>query len=103
MTTKTTTELIPGDRLIVAKGIERTVSKVTDSGYLNHSNKPILNVHYAEGNTPEWSGGNLGAEDSVWTLADSCHGCGHLSDLHSWSRDGSPCGLCRCGDYLTVA
>jgi hypothetical protein len=64
-----TLDLEPGMRLLVARGIVRTVGAVTDSGYVATSG-PIFNVWYA-GPVPDdgWPGpGNSGTRTSKWRV-----------------------------------
>lgn len=47
-TTRCTDDLTPGDRIILPGGAIRTVSHITDAGYLNYRNERIRTVHYVE-------------------------------------------------------
>lgn len=66
--TKTTLELEPGDRVQLPAGIVRTVAKVEPNGWLNYRNRPLFDVLYLEGRTPEWGHGNSASEASTWTV-----------------------------------
>lgn len=63
-----TVDLQPGDRVELPLGHVRTVSSVTRAGYVNGRGQEILTVWYAEGWTLEWSEGNTGAPDTLWTV-----------------------------------
>lgn len=67
---KTTAELVAGDRLLINGRLVRTVARVERSAFVNYRDEPIFYVMYAEGDTPEWSGGNSGIGSTGWTLAD---------------------------------
>lgn len=68
---KTTLELNPGDRVSLGGGqVVRTVALVKDSGYVNRHDRPIYSVLWREGSTPEWSGGNSGTGDYLWTVVE---------------------------------
>ena len=64
-----TSELRPGDRVMLPGGLVRTVGEVKVSEYLNYRNEPILYVMYSEGRTAEWSEGNSSIERGLWFLA----------------------------------
>lgn len=66
---KRTDELVPGDVVLLPSRVVRTVSQIVPAGYVNSRNEEILTVWYAEGSTPEWSGGNTGAPESRWKVA----------------------------------
>jgi hypothetical protein len=61
-------ELQKGDRIEVGRSLTRTVAYLTDTGYKNRRNVPILAVYYAEGDTPEWGRGNAWAATSPVTV-----------------------------------
>lgn len=70
-TEKTTLELQPGDRVAIGNGrVVRTVASVAPSGYVNRRNRPLYNVLWREGSTPEWSGGNSGTGDYLWRVVE---------------------------------
>lgn len=69
---KRTDQLKPGDRVRLPGGAIRTVSHVTDSGYVNRHNRPIRTVHYVEpADGPSVRGtwgstANTAADATVW-------------------------------------
>lgn len=68
--TKTTAELLPGDRVVLPGGLVRTVDRVVPNGWLNYRNEPIYNVMYREPAIPGvWSDGNSGIGASLWLVA----------------------------------
>jgi len=72
MTTKTTLDLQPGDVVLIGWPVaktRRTVARVVPNGYVNHRDEPLYNVLYAEGDTPEWSGGNSSNGSGTWQVA----------------------------------
>lgn len=72
MTQLMTLELAPGDRVLIDGRLVRTIKQVRPNGYLNHRDEPLYSVEYAEGDTPEWSGGNGAAGDSWWKIVTPC-------------------------------
>ena len=49
-------------------GLRRTVASVSDSGYVNYRDEPILTVRYREPASVEWSGGNTGHASGLWQV-----------------------------------
>lgn len=66
--TKTTLQLAPGDRVLLVGRHVRTVETVEPGPFVNQWGAPIFNVLWAEGSTSEWSAGNSGAAETVWTV-----------------------------------
>lgn len=65
---KRTDELEVGDVVVLPRGVRRTVSSVTDSGWVNARDETIWTVSYLGGRTADWSAGNTGIGSSVWTV-----------------------------------
>jgi hypothetical protein len=67
-----TADLVPGDVVRVAYGFgfgapERIVLRVTDSGWVNRHDEPILRVDYADMLAP-FGTANTSAASSVWDV-----------------------------------
>lgn len=68
MSAKQTIDLVPGDKVLLVGRHVRTVARVEPAGYIGMTGRPVHNVHYREGRTPEWSNANSGADTTEWTL-----------------------------------
>lgn len=77
ITTKRTDQLERGDRVCLPNAAIRTVSHITDAGYLNRDNKPIRVVHYVEpadegfGRGDWCSTGNTACDASEWKVLET--------------------------------
>lgn len=67
MVTKTTLQLVPGDRLSIGRRMTMTVREVVPAGYVGTRGHDIFNVMY-EPHGYKWSAGNSGIASSEWTV-----------------------------------
>jgi hypothetical protein len=65
-----TVALRPGMRVDLWLGQIRTVQSVTPTGDVNMRGVTLWSVMYAEGRTADWSAGNSGASDTLWTVIE---------------------------------
>jgi hypothetical protein len=70
--TKRTCDLVAGDRVILPRGVVRTVATITATRWENHRGQTIFALHYVEvdpADLAEWSGGNTAIAASEWEIA----------------------------------
>ena len=73
MTTKRTTDLAPGDQIIVGprSHLTRTVREVRPLGFVTRRGQQAYGVYYAEpAELGVWGEGNSTTGDRVWTLVN---------------------------------
>jgi hypothetical protein len=71
----TTRHLVPGMRILLPHVVGlgrsvRTVARVTESGWLNARDEPLVNVYYAEPADEHWGNANSGCWDSTWNVIE---------------------------------